>query len=306
MQIPHTPVLLDEVVKAFLPVKDGLIVDCTLGYGGHTLALLNSYPNMKIAAFDRDIEAINFTKKRAANYQDRITFHHQRYSQIFKELDFGRVSGVLADIGLSSLQIDKDGRGFGFGSSKLDMRMDQSDSLSAKEVVNGYNKDELVRIFCEYGEIPNAHIVADRIVKYRANKEIVSSKELADIVNGIKIQNRKLKMQTLVFQAIRIEVNRELDELNALLDGIENSSINNAIVAIITFHSLEDRVVKNKFKKWQTSCICPEFAIRCECGNNHAIGEAVTKKPLRPSLAELASNPRSSSSKLRVFHIKRG
>ncbi|MDY6135423.1 16S rRNA (cytosine(1402)-N(4))-methyltransferase RsmH, partial [Campylobacter lanienae] len=208
-------------------------------------------------------------------------------------------------IGVSSLQLDLNERGFSLKSDTLDMRMDSSNPLDAKTIVNNYTKDELQRIFYEYGELPNAKSIAQKIITARNIKQINSCKELSQIVGNSNLQNRSINVATLVFQAIRIEVNKELDVLKELLNSIQNSQINNAKVAIISFHSLEDRIVKDKFKKWQSSCICPDGALRCECGNNHAIGKIITKKPITPTDNEIKSNSRASCAKMRVFEIKR-
>ena len=203
------------------------------------------------------------------------------------------------------MQLDLNERGFSTNSDALDMRMDKSQTFDAKELINSYSLDELTRIFYKYGELPNAKSIATKIVAYRQKSKITSAKELASIIGRSNLKNRSVLVATLVFQAIRIEVNKELNELENLLKHIEDSKIKDAVLDIITFHSLEDKIVKTKFKEWEKSCICPNSALRCECGNNHAIGKIITKKPLTASKQELQTNSRSSCAKLRTFRILR-
>lgn len=310
MEIPHIPVLRNEVVDIFKDLQ-GFLIDCTLGFAGHSSAILSANKNIQIFACDKDDEALNFSKKRVETFKNRIKIFKSGFSNFlpFLEtneiLNLSNIVGILADIGVSSLQIDNNDRGFSLKSDALDMRMDKNASLDAKFVVNHYSKSDLERIFYEFAELTNAKQIAAKIANYRAEKEITSAKELATIIGTSNFKNRSISTATLAFQAIRIEVNKELDELNKLLDSIENSAIQNAKIAIITFHSLEDKIVKNRFKKWAQSCICPPFFERCECGNNHAIGKILTKKPITASADELKQNSRAKSAKLRVFEIKR-
>ena len=301
----HIPVLLQEVIDTFKDIDSGVILDCTLGYGGHSKALLDALPNIKIIACDQDDMSIKYCQDKFKNYKNRIEIHKSNFSQIINQIPQNNIKAILADIGVSSLQLDLNERGFSLKSDTLDMRMDSSNPLDAKTIVNNYTKDELQRIFYEYGELPNAKSIAQKIITARNIKQINSCKELSQIVGNSNLQNRSINIATLVFQAIRIEVNKELDVLKELLNSIQNSQINNAKVAIISFHSLEDRIVKDKFKKWQSSCICPATALRCECGNNHAIGKILTKKPITPTDNEIKSNSRASCAKMRVFEIKR-
>ena len=305
MQIPHIPVLYNEVLEVFKSVENGVIIDCTLGYGGHSGGILKSNPNVNLIACDRDDEAISFSKNRLSEFGNRVQIYKSNFSQILNLINTNSVRGILADIGVSSLQIDKNERGFGLQSDELDMRMDKTSEKDAKFVVNSYSKDELTRIFNEYGELANSHKIADKIVAYRTNKTITSAKELVSIVGNKSVKGRSVSEAILVFQAIRIEVNDELAELTNLLNSIENSKINKAKVAIISFHSLEDRIVKNRFKKWEKNCVCPDFFIKCECGGNHALGRILSKKAITANKDELMTNSRASSAKMRVFEIDR-
>ncbi|QOG11338.1 16S rRNA (cytosine(1402)-N(4))-methyltransferase RsmH [Arcobacter sp. FWKO B] len=299
MQAPHIPVLLDEVIDAFKDIKDGYIIDCTLGYGGHSGALLKAKHNIKIIANDQDDEALEFSKNRLKEYEDRIIFNKGNFKDVFKKFKDLPIRGILADIGVSSLQLDKQSRGFGFDSDVLDMRMDTSEPFSASDVVNHYSQIELERIFRDYGEVKEYKKAASLVVK---NRPFNSTKELSDMFMK-NFYKGKIHPATLPFQAIRIEVNKELDVLSELFESIEQNKPTNTIVAIISFHSLEDRIVKNYFKKWSKNCICPPEAFRCTCGNNNAIGKVVTKQPITASNKELKINPRSRSAKLRIFKI---
>ena len=295
--IPHIPVLFDEVIETFKDIKDGYIVDCTLGYGGHTSGILESNPNIKMICNDQDDEALEFSAKRLQNYKDRIIFNKSNFQNITEVFGEKKISGILADIGVSSLQLDKQERGFGFQSEVLDMRMDTNKELSAYEVVNNYSKTDLEYILKEYGEVPEYKKVASLIVQ---NRPIQSAKELSNLLEK-NMYKGKLHPATLPFQAIRIEVNNELGVLEELFLSLEKQKLKDCIVAIISFHSLEDRIVKNYFKKWSQSCICPPDVFRCECGNNHKKGKIITKKPIIPTNEEIKRNPRSRSSKMRIF-----
>lgn len=299
MNTPHIPVLYEEVKNTFKDINDGYIVDCTVGYGGHSEALLEQNPNVKLICFDQDEEAINFSKNRLQKYKDRIVFENKKFSEAIKEyLDYP-IRGILADIGVSSLQLDAKTRGFGFESDILDMRMNPKNPLSAYEVVNHYSKEHLEEILREYGEIRNYKQVASLIVSKRP---FVSAKELAGALKTLK-SKPKIHPATLTFQAIRIEVNDELGELNELLNSLAASGLRNCLVAIISFHSLEDRIVKRTFKTWASSCICPAQFMRCSCGNNNELGKVLSKKPIVPSKEEEKRNPRSRSSKMRIFRL---
>ncbi|MRI58508.1 MAG: 16S rRNA (cytosine(1402)-N(4))-methyltransferase [Epsilonproteobacteria bacterium] len=301
MERPHIPVLKDEVVDLFAD-KEGYIIDATLGYGGHSEALLKSSDKIKILGIDQDKEAIAFSKKILAPFQDRVQIYQGRFSQIVPSLlEEYPVVGVLADIGVSSLQLDKKERGFGFESQRLDMRMDQDGELSAFDVVNHYDEERLAQILYDYGEIPQAKRLARAIVERRP---IHTPKELKQIIESILPKKRRISPATTAFQAIRIEVNKELEELEGLLEALERARPKGAKVGIITFHSLEDRIVKNRFKKWAKECVCPPHAMRCECGADHALGRILTKKPIVATDEEIKINPRSRSAKLRAFEFK--
>ena len=302
-EIPHIPVLYNEVIEQFSDISQGYIIDCTLGYGGHSSLLLEHLPDgVKIIGIDQDETAIAFSTKRLAPFKKRFRAFKGRFSDtisaIIDEYGAENIKGILADIGVSSLQLDQRERGFSFESDRLDMRMNQEASLRASDVVNGYDKIALENILFEYGEIKNAKKVAAAIVEHRP---FSSAKELSQKLRPYLFGGKKIHPATLLFQAIRIEVNDELGELKRLLDVLEKSNLCDTKVGIISFHSLEDRIVKQRFLQWQKRCICPSDAMRCECGNNNAKGKVLTKKPITATQEELKTNVRSRSAKLRVF-----
>ena len=297
MNIPHIPVLYKETLEAFKDINDGFIIDCTTGFAGHSSGLLASNENIKLICNDQDDEALEFSKNRLEPYKQRVTFNKGNFEHVIDTFKDYEIRGVLADIGVSSLQLDKLERGFGFESDTLDMRMNQNQSLDAATVVNTYSQSELERVFKDCGEVREYKKVASLIIN---NRPFSSAKEISELLSK-KMPKGKIHPATLPFQGIRIEVNDELGVLERLFDSLEKAKFKNCIVAIISFHSLEDRIVKNYFKKWTKSCICPDGVFRCECGNNHALGKIITKKPIIPTALEIKQNPRSRSSKLRIF-----
>jgi len=301
---PHIPVLLNEVLKSFNNVKDGIFIDCTIGYAGHSYEILKRYPNLSLIGIDKDSEALEFSKNRLKDFKNRVTLLKGSFSQKLKEINFDNVVALLADFGVSSLQLDKEERGFKFDSSKLDMRMDQNSPFSAYDVVNSYSQEQLEQIFKEFGEIKEARKLAAAIVKQRTTKPIESNIELSKLIEKIIKKKGKTHPATQAFQAIRIEVNKELEEIKTLLDILETKKPKGAIVSLITFHSLEDRLVKQRFKKWSKSCICPPEFMKCECGNNNNLGKELNKKPIVATTEEIKYNPRSRSAKLRSFKFK--
>jgi 16S rRNA (cytosine1402-N4)-methyltransferase len=297
--IPHIPVLYNEVLDCFKDINKGYIIDCTTGYAGHSSGLLNQNSSVKLICNDQDDEALNFSKNRLKDFENRVEFNKGNFENIIKKFENYPIRGVLADIGVSSLQLDKLDRGFSFNSENLDMRMNQNQSLDASTVINSYSQVELENIFKEYGEIREYKKIASLIVQ---NRPFYSAKELAEFFYN-KLPKGKIHPATLIFQAIRIEVNDELGVLDRLFKSMEEAKLKDCIVAIISFHSLEDRVVKNYFKKWSENCICPKDAFRCECAKNHALGKIITKKPIIATNFEIKQNPRSRSAKLRVFRF---
>ena len=297
MNIPHIPVLYKETLETFKDINSGYIIDCTTGFAGHSSGLIASNDNIKLICNDQDDEALEFSKNRLKPYNERVIFNKGNFEHVIDTFKDYEIRGVLADIGVSSLQLDKLERGFGFDSLTLDMRMNQNQALDAATVVNTYSQSELERVFKDCGEVREYKKVASLIIN---NRPFSSAKEISELLSK-KMPKGKIHPATLPFQGIRIEVNDELGVLERLFDSLEKAKFKNCIVAIISFHSLEDRIVKNYFKKWTKSCICPDGVFRCECGNNHALGKIITKKPIIPTALEIKQNPRSRSSKLRIF-----
>lgn len=305
MQTPHIPVLLNEVLESFKDVGEGYFVDCTLGYAGHSSEMLARYEDLKHIGIDRDDEALAFSKKRLEAYEGRSTLYKGTFATVFPTLKEAPIMAVLADFGVSSLQLDKKDRGFSFTSETLDMRMDANAALSAYEVVNEYPKEKLEYIFDTYGEVRSFKKLASAVVEARAQGPIESANELSEIAKTVIPAGGKIHPATLMFQAIRIEVNNELGEIEGLLDALEKKHVKGEVVSLISFHSLEDRLVKNRFKKWAQACICDPQAMRCTCGKNHALGKAFSSKPVTATKEELKINPRSRSAKLRSFRFKK-
>lgn len=302
LSIPHIPVLLNHLLFVFENIKDGTVVDCTVGYGGHSEAMLSVHEGCSLVGFDRDEEAIAFASKRLERFGDRVTLQRGDFAQCFEKLNVDGVSAVLADIGVSSLQLDKPQRGFGFDSPVLDMRMDDSQQFSANDVVNGYSERQLCELFFKYGEEPKAKKYAKKIVEAREKSKIQSASQLAQIISNGEFRGR-IHPATLVFQAIRIEVNDELGQLERFLESSRRLKGSGAVLAVISFHSLEDRIVKQAFKEFTKSCICPPQAMRCVCGGHHELGKLLTKKPLEADEEECRANPRARSAKLRAFQF---
>jgi len=304
LQTPHIPVLLQETLRCYETMSpNGLFIDATLGYGGHSEAILRRFENIRLIGIDRDPEAIAFSTRRLAPFKARFSAVRGAFSDVLpdllaKERD---VCGLLADFGVSSLQLDKKERGFSFESDNLDMRMDPDAPLTAYDVVNGYDAEALGRLFREYGESRAWRRAVKAVLEARKKGAIESGKALSEILGKVLPRKGKTNPATPLFQAIRIEVNDELGEITRLLDVLEAQPPKGAVVGLITFHSLEDRLVKQRFKKWAQSCICPPGVPRCVCGNNHALGELPVKKPLTATAEELENNPRSRSAKLRCF-----
>ncbi len=299
----HTTVLLHETVNS-LPLETGKIfVDCTLGGGGHSLEILKS-SEARLIAIDKDEYAIDYSKERLKEYSDRITFVRSDFREIRKVLeDLGveKVDGVIADLGVSSFQLDDESRGFSYmKDSPIDMRMDRDDPFSAEQIVNGYPKDELIRILYEYGEEKYAPRIAEAIIR---NRPIETTGQLSEIVKSALPAAERRKNHhpaKKTFQAIRIETNGELEALKSAVEDFIDVLNDGGVAAIITFHSLEDRIVKEAFRKAENPCTCPPSFPVCVCGKKSR-GRVMTKKPIVPSEEEVEDNPRARSAKLRVF-----
>nr|MBQ8890330.1 16S rRNA (cytosine(1402)-N(4))-methyltransferase RsmH [Clostridia bacterium] len=308
-QLPfsHTSVLLYECIEA-LNIRDGYTyVDCTTGGGGHSLEIARRLgPSSRLICFDRDKNAIAAATERLSEYLDKITFINDNFSslgQVLRDLNIDNLGGVLADLGCSSHQFDVAERGFSYTlDAPLDMRMDTDAPLSAYNVVNEYPESELRRILFEYGEERFAPRIAAAICKRRAEKPIETTTELSDIIRGAipaKFRIDGPHPAKRSFQAIRIEVNGELDAIKPMIDCAARNLLPSGRIAIISFHSLEDRPVKQSFKSLSSGCTCPPDFPVCVCGNKPILKE-ITRKPILPTEDELLANPRSRSAKLRI------
>lgn len=300
MEFVHKSVLFDESIKALNLDNTKIIVDGTAGGGGHSSEIAKTAN--RLIAVDQDPDAISVLNERLG-CRDNITIVNDNFSNIksiIKKLDVDTIDGLLLDLGVSSYQLDNGERGFSFHQdAPLDMRMSKS-GLSAKDVVNNYSEQELADIIFKYGEEKFSRRIAANIVKARAEKPVETTFELVDIIKASMPQKamRDSHPARRTFQAIRIEVNGELDVLKKALDDAFDCLNHGGRIAIITFHSLEDRIVKEKFNDWARGCICPKEFPVCVCGNKPK-GKAL--KPISPSKQELEINPRARSSRLRVF-----
>lgn len=310
MAFKHYSVLLEETIENLNIKPDGIYVDGTLGGGGHALEVVKQLSDKgRFYGIDQDDAAIGAAGERLSDYQDKITLIRSNYCHmqtVLKERGVEKVDGIVLDLGVSSYQLDTEERGFSYRfDTELDMRMDRRQSLTAKDIVNGYSEMELFRIIRDYGEDQFAKNIAKHIVKAREDKTIETTGELNEIIKAsipAKMrQNGHPSKKT--FQAIRIECNRELEVLRDSLDSMMEMLNPGGRLCIITFHSLEDRIVKSAFKKQENPCTCPpEFPV-CVCGKK-PLGKVITKKPVLPSAEELEENSRSKSAKLRVFEKK--
>lgn len=302
MEFKHEPIMLNECIENLSIKKDGIYVDGTIGGAGHSSKIIEKIESGLLIGVDRDLEAIAASKKRLEKYEN-VKFVHGKHEDIKEHvngLGIEQVDGILFDLGVSSYQIDEGARGFSYTKdAPLDMRMDQSEGVSAKDIVNTYSKEDLEKIFFEYGEEKFSKRIAEKILKAREEKEINTTYELADIIRAAVPKNA-IDSFKRIFQALRIEVNGELKELRkAIIDSVLLLK-DGGRLCIITFHSLEDRIVKETFLELQGKCTCPKDFPKCICGFK-SYGKVITRKPIIPSESELESNSRSRSAKLRVF-----
>lgn len=310
MEFKHVSVLLDECIEGLQINSDGIYVDGTLGGAGHSSEICKHLKNGLLIGIDQDENAIKASKERLAVYGDRFKTVRSNFSDfkmVMDDLNIEGVDGILLDLGVSSHQLDEATRGFSYMSeAPLDMRMDQRKNLTAKDIVNTYTEEELASIIKRYGEERWSKRIAEFIVKERAQKAIETTTELVEVIKkaipkGARKEGPHPAKRT--FQAIRIELNGELEILeNAIRDMVDRLN-NGGRLCIITFHSLEDRIVKQTFKDLQDPCTCPrEFPI-CIC-HKKSLGKVITRKPILPSEEEIQQNSRARSAKLRVFEKK--
>ncbi len=306
MEVEHLPVLKEEVVGYLKLRPSGTYVDGTLGGGGHTRAILEAAPDTRVVALDVDDDAIREVQRRLEGLAHRVTIVRENYKNIklvLQRLGLDRVDGVVLDLGVSSYQLERTERGFSFRrDAPLDMRMDRRQRLTACELVNELSESDLEEIFRLYGEERRARSFARAIARARKTKPIKTTGELADIIMDTlpeRLKYARIHPATRVFQALRIVVNRELDNLETgLREAIECLNSGGRIV-VISFHSLEDRIVKNTFKELEQGCVCPPELPQCVCGRSPVL-RIVTKKVVLPSLKEVEENPRARSARLRA------
>ncbi|KAJ53386.1 16S rRNA (cytosine1402-N4)-methyltransferase [Clostridium tetanomorphum] len=306
MEFKHVSVLLRETIEGLNIKENGIYVDCTLGGAGHSSEILKLLSKEgKLIGIDQDEDALKAARERLKDY-DNVTYVHDNFyniERILKDLNIEKVDGILADLGVSSYQLDKGERGFSYmQDAPLDMRMDRRNSLSAYEVVNGYSEEELTKIIREYGEDNFAKRIAKFIIESRNKEAIKTTGELAQIIkNAIPARFRREGPHPAkrTFQAIRIEVNKELEILNKAVEDGVNCLNSGGRIGIITFHSLEDRIIKLKFKELQDPCVCPKDFPICVCGKKPSL-KVITKKAIEPTKEEIEFNSRSRSAKLRI------
>ena len=308
MEFRHYSVMLQETIEKLNVRPDGIYVDGTLGGAGHSSVIAKKLTTGRLIGIDQDEDAIRAASEKLAAYQDKVSIVRSNYESmpaVLKNLGIEKVDGILLDLGVSSFQLDSAERGFSYRNEEapLDMRMDQQNPKTARDIVNDYPETELVRIIRDYGEDRFAKNIAKNIVRARNEKPIETAGEL----NAVIRESIPMPMQITgghpakrTYQAIRIELNRELEVLSENLDSMIDLLNPGGRIAVITFHSLEDRIVKTNFRKNENPCICPPDFPVCVC-NRKSKGRVVTRKPILPSEKELEENSRSKSAKLRVF-----
>ncbi|MFL2677495.1 MAG: 16S rRNA (cytosine(1402)-N(4))-methyltransferase RsmH [Dehalococcoidia bacterium] len=299
----HFPVMLTEVVENLEVTSGGRYIDCTLGEGGHSEAILEfSQPGGQLLGLDADHEAIIVSKNRLERFKNSsflVNSYFSKVSDIAHELNFVPVHGALLDLGLSSLQLDFEERGFSFSDNNiLDMRFGLNNNLTAKRIVNEYSEIEISDIIYKFSQDPNSRVIAKAIIKSRPFN---NSKELADLISSVKLKvKRKHHPATLTFQALRMAVNDEVEELNKVLSDSFSLLGVGGRLAVISYHSTEDKIVKKFINEGLITCKCPPLNLECKCNITPSL-KTINKKPITPTLEEINQNPRSRSAKLRVI-----
>ena len=308
MEFNHVSVLLEETVSNLMIKEDGIYVDGTMGGAGHSYQICKQLGiNGRFVGIDQDEAAICTGQERLREFGDKVSIVRSNYcnmKQVLQELGIEKVNGIVLDLGVSSYQLDTAERGFSYKEDgPLDMRMDKRQERTAKDIVNGYSEMELFRIIRDYGEDKFAKNIAKHIVRMRQEKEFETTYELNEAIKAaipMKIRKNTGHPSKKTFQAIRIELNKELEVLNNTLQDMIDLLDDNGRICIITFHSLEDRIVKSIFRKNENPCTCPPNFPVCMCGLKSK-GKVITRKPILPSEGEMEANRRSKSAKLRVF-----
>jgi 16S rRNA (cytosine1402-N4)-methyltransferase len=301
----HVSVLVREVIECLRPGPGKRYFDGTVGGGGHAeQILIESSPDGQVLALDRDDTALAETQKRLGRFEGRVIARQASFAEtkdILSEIGWDGVDGVILDLGMSSDQIDSPERGFSFrAAARLDMRMDRRQSLDACQIVNSFAVEQLERIFRVYGEEPRARRIAQAIVAGRKHHTVETTAQLVQIIERVIGSGRRdHHPATQVFQALRIAVNQELQQLEQFLENGYETLRPGGRMVIISFHSLEDRIVKAAFRKWNRACLCPPRALSCRCGWSQKV-KLLTKKPIMPSASEIHANPRARSAKMRA------
>ena len=311
MQFEHISVLTQEVVD-FAPESTQTILDCTLGGGGHSRCLLENFPDAKLYGIDRDALAVKAAAERLKTYEKQTKLGQASFSELpefFAKCGEPVFDYIMADLGLSSEQLVRAERGFSFlREGPLDMRMDPDrQQITAAHLVNNSSEQELLKILRNFGEERFARKIVGKILEFRGKNPLKTTKELAQIVSSViprRLQKQGFNPATLTFQALRIAVNDELQELEVLLKQIPSRLKKDGRVALISFHSLEDRIVKHQFRKWENPCVCPTDLPYCICGEKPR-GRVLTRRPVNATKKEVADNPRSRSAHLRVFSFEK-
>lgn len=308
MEFQHKSILLNECMEGLSIKADGIYVDGTLGGGGHSFHIVQRLSDKgRLIGIDQDEDAIEAATKRLAQFKQRVTIvrdNYEHFQEILSTLSIPAVDGILLDLGVSSYQFDEADRGFSYRfDAPLDMRMDKRQDFTAKDLINSYSEAELYHIIRDYGEDKFAKNIAKHIVLERAKKPIETTFELSEVISHaipmkMRVQGGHPAKKT--FQAIRIALNRELEVLEESLDGMIKALNPGGRLCIITFHSLEDRIVKRAFRTAEDPCICPKDFPICTCGRK-SLGKVISKKAILPSDLEREENPRSKSAKLRIF-----
>jgi 16S rRNA (cytosine1402-N4)-methyltransferase len=305
----HTPVMLEECLQALQLHNHGIYVDATLGGGGHTEAMLLANPTIRVFAFDQDEDAIIQNQPLLAKYADRLLLIQDNYSRLRTRLALEKIKGIdgiLFDLGISTHQIDVPERGFSFQlEGDLDMRMNRESGISAAEVLKTFSYEQLAQMFREFGEEPEAGKIARLIIKNRDTQPLQTTAELANLLDAAFPQNPKYmtKLKARIFQALRIYVNQELEHLETALSDSVNLLNPCGRIVVMSYHSLEDRVVKTIFRKEEKACTCPDIFPQCVCGKVSRL-KLINRKPILPSTAEILQNSRARSAKLRIAEKK--
>lgn len=300
----HEPVLVDEVFGLLRPEGRGLWLDGTVGGGGHALRLLEACGECRLLAVDRDPDALAEARKRLGEHRDRVRFARRRFDRATEDLEVRDrgLDGALLDLGVSSYQLDEDERGFAFRrGTPLDMRMGRDhQEITGGELLRTAPEEELTRIFREYGEERRARALAREVVRRRGLGEVATSDDLVAALATVLDRPPTSRDKARIFQAVRMAVNEELEALGRALPAIRDALNHGAVLAVIAYHSLEDRVVKHTFREWSRECVCPPGLPVCAC-RGRALGETLTRKPVRPSEEEVERNPRARSARLRAW-----